>query len=375
MAVSHPLFHSARLRLTLWYLMTLLMVSLFFSFIIYNGATIEFRRALHQVEQRIELNQEINNANLPADGAPVGTDSSGSTAVGLGAAPNQEFDALRQRQLLQFRAAFTKDLEAIQRRVGTWLGATNGAIFFLAAVASYILAGRTLSPIQQALEKQKLFVADASHELKTPLTALKTNLEVALRDKALSAAEARMVLSQSLSSVNQLQELSEHLLSAARVEQAGSSLQLSSVASQAVITQVLAQLQPVIDEKMLKLERQTPPLTLRADEQSFKQMLMIFLDNAIKYTPPKGVIGITTQRTGRTMQIQITDSGAGIAAKDIPYIFDRFYRAEHSRNKTITRGYGLGLTLAKQIIDAHHGTVSVKSTPRKGATFCITLPL
>lgn len=339
--------------------MTLLSVSLFFSIIIFNGATIEFRRALKQVEQRIELNNQ--------------QDEAGSSMVLL--PRTQDAELQRQQQLLRFREAFSNDISVIQYRVGTWLLATNGVIFMLAAVGSFMLAGRTLSPIQDTLERQKVFVADASHELKTPLTALKTSLEVALRDSSLSKADAKSVLSESLAAVNQLQSLTDHLLTAARSQEVSRYTQRERFGSHEVLQEVLTQLAPMIQEKSLVLTQKLQAVTLKADRQSFKQLVTIFLDNAIKYTPQKGSVSVVSARAGRNLRVIICDTGSGIAKADIPHIFDRFYRAEHSRSKTGQGGYGLGLALAKQIVDAYGGDVTVSSSANKGTCFTVVLPL
>lgn len=143
------MFKTARLKLTAWYLLFIMAISLSFSAFIYRGVTLEFQRRLSAIEHRLELRR---HGFVPPAGRA------------------------------QF---FVQDLEEARQRLWLILIYTNGAIFLFSAIAGYFLAGRTLKPIEQSLEEQKRFVAEASHELKTPLTALQTSVEVALRDQKL----------------------------------------------------------------------------------------------------------------------------------------------------------------------------------------------
>ncbi|PIU02048.1 hypothetical protein COT66_02245 [Candidatus Shapirobacteria bacterium CG09_land_8_20_14_0_10_49_15] len=328
------MFQSARLKLTLWYLLIIMSISLFFSGIIYRSVSFEVQSRLSRIEERFP-----------------------------------EWQPGRPMLLL------VEDLAFVKRRVLLMLFYLNGVILAVAGAAGYFLAGKTLNPIEAALEEQKRFVADASHELRTPLTALKTSIEVTLRQKKLTVQEAKAVLQGSLEEVDGLELLTSRLLSLARYQQTDHGFALQPVDISTVMTTAAKKVAPLAQEKKIDLKVSKRAQLVTVDIKSVEEMLLIFLDNALKYTPSGGQVSLIAKTSNKNLILEIKDTGIGIAAKDLPHIFDRFYRADQSRSKAIVPGFGLGLALAKKIIDKHHGAVKASSRPGQGTTFTVKLPL
>lgn len=330
------MFTKARLKLTVWYLAIIMTISLSFSAFIYRGIMFEFRRRLNAIEHRLELRR---HGFRP----PVGQ--------------------------VQF---FVQDLEDAKRHVLSILLYTNGIILVISAAAGYFLAGKTLRPIEKAMEEQKRFVADASHELRTPLTALTTAIEVALRDKKLKLKDARRVLKGGLEDIDDLRLLTNNLLAFARYPNNNVSFEEIELAS--IITRAIAKVAPITKKKKIKLTKRLGKTNVVSDQKSLEKLFVILIDNAVKYTRKGGNISVTVKKDKGKAKIDIADTGVGIAKEDIPHIFDRFWRADQSRTKSATPGFGLGLSMAKQIVKQHKGSISVLSTPGKGSTFTIILP-
>lgn len=335
------MFHSARIKLTLWYLLIIMTISLSFSAFIYRGVSREFQRRLNVIERRFQV-----------ESPPRGWRMHG---------PVHDY--------------FIADLEQARTRVLVILFYANGAILVLSSAAGYFLAGKTLSPIEKAMEEQKRFVADASHELRTPLTALKTEMEVALRDEKLSLKEAKKVLKSNLEDIDSLKSLASNLLSLAHYQNNGRKLVSQDIDVAEVVRKAYRKILPVAKEKSIKIEIKTKKQIIPADKESLEKMLLIFLDNAVKYTPRNGKVTVSTKTDKRYLYLAIKDTGSGIAQKDIPRIFDRFYRIDQSRSKQKVEGFGLGLSLAKRIIKLHKGSVKVESNLGEETTFTIKFPL
>ena len=224
------------------------------------------------------------------------------------------------------------------------------------------------------VDKQNQFVADASHELRTPITALKTAVEVSLRDKNLDIKQAKEVLNANLEDVNRLIALADGLLTLATLNTNNKQV-LEELSLTKVIKEAVNSIKYLGKQKQVKIETTLSEILLVGDREKLIKLFVIFLDNAIKYSPANTVIRITAIKKDAKAQVSISDQGEGIDAKDLPHIFERFYRADKSRSKTKVEGYGLGLAIAKEILDLYKGTVAVESRSGQGTTFTINLPL
>ncbi len=326
------MFASARLKLTIWYLFIIMSVSLVFSFAIYSGINLE----LNQFERLTVVRREVDF---------FGTRVQRTPAFDKGMISNA-----RQKLILN-------------------LALINLGILVISGVSGYLLAGKTLKPIEDMVGEQKRFIADASHELRTPLTAMKTEIEVALRDKGLSLAQSRKLLQSNLEETNKMQSLSNYLLSLSRYESVGEKLPMSKFNLAEILKNVIEKLEPVAQAKKVKLNPDLKDSSVIGNEDSLNELFTILIDNAIKYSHPKGEVRIKVARS----MVSIQDFGVGIKESELPHIFDRFYRADSSRSKSSVEGYGLGLAIAKSIVDLHNGRIQVKSSLGQGTTFIVTL--
>lgn len=249
-------------------------------------------------------------------------------------------------------------------------------IFTLAAGGgiSYYLARRTLGPVEEAVEMQSRFTSDASHELKTPLAAMQTEIEVGLRNPKLSAAEARELLKSNLEEVLKLKSLSESLLQL--TGNADYQPSLEPLVMNDIIHDAIKRLQPAAAAKHITIQVKAPdkPLQVLGNDASLTEVLAILLDNAVKYSGEGSNIVVQAARHGRQAEVRVRDQGIGIKAGELPHIFERFYRADSSRSKETVAGYGLGLSIAKKLVDINNGKIEAASAPGKGSTFTVKLP-
>jgi len=327
------MIRSAALRLTLSYLAIIMALSIGFSFWLYHISSTELTSDL----RRPVIFEEITPGSFP------------------------NYDQFRAARLAENRRHLQENLLLL-----------NVATLVLGSLASYALAQRTLQPIESALEAQTRFTADASHELRTPLTAMETEIEVALRDKNLSKNEAKGLLASNLEEVVKLKALSESLLKLAG--QADQPLELHAVSLSAIAREVESQLVTLAATQQVKLSNKVKDVQVRGDQTLLIELLVILVDNAIKYSPKKTTVTLKSGQHGNSGQLIVRDEGPGIKASELPHIFERFYRIDSSRSKGTT-GYGLGLAIAQQIVELHKGSIAVRSTWRSGTTFTVNLPL
>ncbi|HEX8931564.1 MAG TPA: HAMP domain-containing sensor histidine kinase [Patescibacteria group bacterium] len=241
---------------------------------------------------------------------------------------------------------------------------------FIGAVLSYFLAGKTLSPIQKNMISQKYFVADASHELKSPITTIQTMCEVALRSKTRTKEEYKKVLEQVFDESQRLGRLVTDLLSLSVLD-TGSSDTFKFLKLSTLVGKKLSAMEAQFKKANIMLERSiSPNVILYADADKVEQLLIILLDNAIKFTPKGGKVMVNLNNKAQT-QLIVEDTGIGIASEDRENIFKRFYQVEKSHSVT---GAGLGLAIAQSIMQLHHGRITVTSTLGKGSRFTCIFP-
>lgn len=334
------MFESATLRLTLWYLAIAMTISICFSSVIYSIATNELNRGLHRQSDRI-------SAQIPDEFMP---DS-------------------------RLRFAIAPDSQAAANRLFWRLVALNLIVLAGAGYASYVLARRTLDPIEAAHEQQKRFTADVSHELRTPLTALKMESEVALLDKKAKPADLRKTIESNLEEANKLELLINNLLRLSRLEAGELQQQFTAVSNEVIVTGAIEQVRKQAEARNIIVEADVQIATLRGDQDSLQQLLIILLDNAIKFSPQGSTVRVASSAQANQAVITVADQGSGIAPAALDHIFDRFYQADSSRTKAKTSGYGLGLSIAKMIADVHEGTITITSKLKQGTTATIALPL
>ncbi len=253
----------------------------------------------------------------------------------------------------------------------------NAVILLSGGFFSYALARRTLEPIEEAHLSLERFTADASHELRTPLTTMRTEIEVALLNPKFNLKDSRKLLESNLEEVDRLSTLSERLLTLARIDE--HELPKENIVVVGLVAKSIEAVQARAAIKKISLKNKMTSasggLLVHGDEASLTEALIILLDNAIKYSEKGTMVTVEVAGRHKSVLISVKDRGIGIEAADAPKIFDRFYRADQSRTKNAEHGYGLGLALAHKIIDLHDGKIEVASTPGKGSTFTVSLPL
>jgi len=250
----------------------------------------------------------------------------------------------------------------------------NIIILFLSALSGYFLAGRTLRPIKNMIDEQNRFITDSSHELNTPLTSLKTSIEVNLRDKNFNTDKAKEVLKSNLEDVNSLQFLSAELIKLTQYQDQNNNFQFEKFPLLDIVEEAVEKVKSQANKKNITIKLDIPKTQVVGDRRSLTELFIILLDNAIKYSTNKKSVSVSVRKPDSKIQIVIKDNGIGIEKKDLPYIFDRFYRADKSRTKQKVIGYGLGLSIAKKIVGMHNGNIVVESEVGKGSAFIITLP-
>jgi heavy metal sensor kinase len=232
-----------------------------------------------------------------------------------------------------------------------------------------------LDRIEASVKRITQFTADASHDLRTPLALIRTNAELALR-RPRSDSEYRETLTRILSTSEETTELIEHLLLLARADANVAQLKLEPAALSPVLQAVAQKANVLAAGKGLTFSHSVGPSghTLIANPAALERLLLTVLDNAIKYTPAGGCVSLGVRLEDSKAMIEVADTGIGIAEKDLPHVFERFYRADQARSRE-TRGSGLGLSIAKWIAEIHHGSIDLQSHAGQGTKVTIRLPL
>jgi heavy metal sensor kinase len=231
-----------------------------------------------------------------------------------------------------------------------------------------------LGRVERSVQQVRRFTADASHELRAPMTLIYTAAQFALR-RDRSSDELKEALRKILREAKRCTELINQLLTLARSDAANSRVELVLSDVVEAVRDVTSEILELASNKGLNVSTRLPeaPVHAAIDEQSFRRMLLILLDNAIKYTPENGVITISVLDDGSSLTIAVADTGAGIPADQLPFIFGRFWRADQVRSRE-AGGTGLGLAIAREIAQSHGAELTVESSVGLGSTFTLRLP-
>ena len=238
----------------------------------------------------------------------------------------------------------------------------------------------TLNQMMTRLERSfaalRRFTADASHELKTPLTVVRAGVERAITRPDVPQ-ETLAALEETLQEVNRMTELLDSLLTLARADEGRAELHREPVDLRAIVAEAGETGDLLADHAGVAIEIRTPPqpLVLAVDRSRVRQLLLNLIENAVKYTPRGGNVSVQLGASDGEVRVTVADSGIGIAPGDLPHVFDRFWRADSARTRTGERpGAGLGLAISKWIVEAHGGAIEVQSRPGRGTTFTVTFP-
>lgn len=264
------MFHSARIKLTGWYLLIIMFISLAFSVVIYNMLTREISH--FEQAQRFRFEKKLRDFDLPV---PPGSN-------------------IRAMKILIENPEL---IEEIKERVAMTLVIINGGILLLAGGLSYFLAGKTLKPIKNMMDEQNRFISDASHELKTPLTSLKTAMEVFLRGKKKNLEESESIIRESIIEVNKLQSLSESLLQLAQYQKPNGHTLFKKISIATIINNAVNNIKPIAKKKNITIRSDVEDCEVKGNKYSLEDLLKILLDNAVKYSPKSTTVNIVSKKT------------------------------------------------------------------------------
>jgi len=268
--------------------------------------------------------------------------------------------------------------------VGDLTNALGTLVSLLLLVGAFMLCGsligglylsrRALLPTRLALERQQTFTTDASHELRTPLTLLRADAETLLRSRHKMDADDIFLLENIVSEASHMSQLVTNLLTLARLDAGTALLKREQVDLAAGAEAIVRRSQAYAQEKQVTLCLETAPdAWVLGDHALLEQLLLILLDNAMKYNRPAGTVTVSLARLEKQVQIRICDTGIGIPAQDLPHLGERFYRVDKARSRE-AGGAGLGLAIARSILAAHGGTLRFESTPGQGTIATLQLP-
>ncbi|TCZ77089.1 HAMP domain-containing histidine kinase [Paenibacillus albiflavus] len=250
-------------------------------------------------------------------------------------------------------------------------------VFLLVSIAiGYMMSRRAMKPIKQSFEKQQKFTADASHELRTPLAVLHSSIEVLESEGGEKIPEfSKQVMLDMKEEVKRMTGLVADLLTLARADASAVKMSFIEFMLDEELDRVFRNFIPIAQQREIELVKPADTeVIVRADQERFRQLLVILMDNAMEYTTKGGQIRIDTAVKGSMLTLRVIDTGIGIPEDKLDEIFERFNRLDESRNRTFGHA-GLGLSIAKWIVEAHRGTIRVESKLGEGSMFIIMLPI
>jgi two-component system sensor histidine kinase CiaH len=246
--------------------------------------------------------------------------------------------------------------------------------FALTFVLGYSLAGRTLRPIQDALERQKEFSANASHELRTPLAVMKSDSEVALKNPKTSAAELREVVESNLEEINRMSQITENLLRLARFETIKEKAYFSEIELGEFVKDLANRMKSQASQKGILIEvEKVDSGKILGSRDDLVSVISNLIQNGINYNKPNGIVRISVENNKEEIWLIVEDNGFGISEDDLPYVFERFYKADKSHSPDSSSA-GIGLSIVKEIIGKHGGSIEIESALGKGTKISVSFP-
>lgn len=268
--------------------------------------------------------------------------------------------------------------------VGESLNALGTLVTLLLIVGTFTLCGsvlgglylshRALAPTRLALARQQAFTTDASHELRTPLTLMRADAEALLRIRHRMDPDDIFLLENIVSEAAHMNQLVTNLLTLARLDAGAVDLKQEELDLSAIAETVTRRSQAYAQEKQVTLSLETNRgAWVLGDQALLEQVMLILVDNAIKYNHLNGAVTVQINHTDKHVQARVSDTGVGIAARDLPHLGKRFYRVDKARSRE-AGGAGLGLAIARNIVNAHEGTLRIESTPGQGTVVTLQFP-
>ncbi len=246
-------------------------------------------------------------------------------------------------------------------------------LLLLFAVVALPLSRQLTKPVQSAWDAQRNFIADASHELKTPLTVILANLSILQKNRQKTIEDCEGWLESTQEEAQQMRKLVEEMLLLARTEDEQPTTVFSTVNLSEMLEKTIMTIEPMAFESGVTLSTDIMEnITAACSETHIRQLMMILLDNAIKYAGGEKKVTVTLAQKQDRCELRVNNTGAPISAEALSHVFDRFYRGDATRT---TKGFGLGLSIAKKIVEMHKGTVQVLSNEADGTTFVVKMPI
>jgi signal transduction histidine kinase len=254
----------------------------------------------------------------------------------------------------------------------TGLAVSGVLIVLVVGIGSWWVAGKSLRPTQKAWEMQQTFIANASHELRTPLTLIRASSEVALRQTR-PTEKQKNLLQDIMCECDHMSQLVEDLLLISKLDTHQLKLDLKVISMKDLLEDVQRQFAPLAEKQNVSLILNEQQGVVMGDRMRLRQVFLILLDNALRYTPQGGTIKLSATHSNRSVTVSVCDNGCGIPPNHLEHVFERFYQAE-SGLKSEDKGNGLGLSIAKSLVEAHQGQINITSTPGQGTCVTFTLP-
>ena len=318
-----------------------------------------------------------NIDNLNIDTLKVLVNSALADNKVYGLIQNENYRFLKHPNEKGIKIAFTDrslEINTLKSLIKTFGVVGIGSLIAFFIVSLY-LANWAVKPIKRSWEQQRQFVADASHELKTPLTVILANADIVLSHKDDTIHNQIKWINYIKTEGERMTSLVNDLLFLAKTDANKNEVIFSKINFSDIIWNCVLPFESVaFEEEKIIDTKITPDIFINGDSNRLKQLIIILIDNALKYSNEKGYIKVNLTKTQDKVLLSVTNTGEPIPEEKISHIFDRFYRADESRARK-KDGYGLGLAIAKTIVDAHHGKIVVKSSEDEGTTFTIAFPL